>query len=174
MPFILYSYKKRYGSIESHPHEDVRKSWLCASRSERCDPCQVPPPVLQHVVTSFNKDQIWGKKTLKEVIVFYCCCWNVPTHPKIALQWSSTVSLDFQHIVNDEAVTWKRRNMVMTLYHTCGKGDYGLKTTDLTTQVPLREKQLISPHRCLSEAPLDLVPRRDGRLESGSHTERQK
>ena len=28
----------------------------------------------------------------------------------------------------------------MTLYHTCGKGDYGLKTTDLTTQMPVREK----------------------------------
>ena len=30
--------------------------------------------------------------------------------------------------------------MVMTLYHTYGKGDYGLKTTDLTTQVPVRGK----------------------------------
>ena len=33
----------------------------------------------------------------------------------------------------------------MTLYHTCGKGDYGLKTTDLTTQVPVCGSPRLGP-----------------------------
>ena len=143
---IIWSRLKVRRVIRSHPHKDIRKSWLCAARSKRCDPSQVPPTVLK--CQKLQNNIFWdiGQRS-----------W---THPQVALQRAAAVSLRCHCHQN----SWLRRLRKW----------FGLKKIPRRRKnIWNGDVEEVLPHKCQSGAPPSLDQHKDDQALFWSRTKKQ-
>jgi len=105
--------------VLTHPHKDIRKSWLCAARSKRCDPRQVPPTVPQvalqraaavsHTSASLGLPQAWTSTKMTR-----------PYFDPVLESVNLAASLIPNHTHGDLVKSWLECSIVNSLTPTSG------------------------------------------------------